>query len=217
MMNVLGSLRRRSWVAGAALLGLALVVHADPWRREGPRGGEMREQRGFLPRGAAAGSVPHGAYEVHHGGGRYWYHGGNWYGHRGTGWAVVAPPWGVFVPVLPGFYSTLWFGGMPYYYANDVYYVWRVERNAYEVVPPPEEAQTSSSAAPVDLFIYPRNGQTDAQQSEDRYQCHRWANEQTHFDPTRPAGGIEGNVEAARADYFRAMTACLEGRGYTVK
>jgi hypothetical protein len=78
--------------AGAALLSVG-TIHADPRHHDGPRGGEMREQRGFPPRGSFAASVPRGAYEVHHGGGRYWYHGGNWYGPRGGGWAIIAPPW----------------------------------------------------------------------------------------------------------------------------
>ena len=29
------------------------------------------------------------------------------------------------VQVLPPFYTTVWFGGLPYYYANDTYYAWR--------------------------------------------------------------------------------------------
>jgi hypothetical protein len=172
---------------------------------------------GFVARGSEVRVLPRGGYEVRHPSGRYWYHGGNWYASHGPRWVVVAPPFGVYVPFLPGFYSTLWFGGVPYYYANDVYYLWRSERNAYEVVPPPEGAAESTVQAPLDLYIYPRNGQSEAQQSEDRYQCHRWAAEQTHFDPTQPGGGASGAGPAARSDYFRAMSACLEGRGYTVK
>jgi hypothetical protein len=178
---------------------------------------------GFAPHGtfAARGSevrvLPRGGYEVRHPTGHYWYHGGNWYAPHGSRWIVVAPPFGVYVPFLPGFYSTLWFGGVPYYYANDVYYLWRSERNAYEVVAPPDGAAQSTTQAPLDLYIYPRNGQSEAQQSEDRYQCHRWAADQTHFDPTQPGGGASVAGPAARSDYFRAMSACLEGRGYTVK
>ena len=91
-------------------------------------------------RGSAVRVLPRGAYGVGYRDRHYWYHGGVWYAPWGPRWIVVAPPFGVFVPVLPGFYTTLWFGGLPYYYANDVYYLWRPERNAYEVVPPPEGA-----------------------------------------------------------------------------
>jgi hypothetical protein len=131
---------------------------------------------------------------------------------------VVAPPFGVFVPVLPGYYTTLWLGGVPYYYANDVYYQWRPDRSAYEVVPPPEGGADAGAAAPSqDIYVYPRDGQSEAQQSEDRYQCHRWASDQTHYDPTRPGGGVVGEPGPRRAEYLQAMSACLEGRGYTVK
>jgi hypothetical protein len=69
-----------------------------------------------------------------------------------------------------------------------------------------------------DLFLYPKNGQTSEQQSVDRYECHSWAKSQTGFDPTRAAGGV-APAEAAqkRIAYQRAMTACLEARGYSVK
>jgi hypothetical protein len=56
------------------------------------------------------------------------------------------------------------------------------------------------------------------QQSRDRYECHRWAVSQTGFDPTQSQGGVsESQVGTKRSDYMRAITACLEGRGYTVR
>jgi len=35
-----------------------------------------------------------------------------------------------------------------------------------------------------DLFIYPKKGQSEEQQSKDRFECHTWAVKQTGFDPT---------------------------------
>jgi hypothetical protein len=68
------------------------------------------------------------------------------------------------------------------------------------------------------MFIYPRQGQSEQQQADDRYACHRWAAEQTGFDPTQTPGGSSGTPGGEkRADYQRAMGACLDGRGYTVK
>jgi hypothetical protein len=139
------------------------------------------------------------------------------------------------------------------------------------------------------VYFYPQNGQTEAQQDRDRYECYSWAVRQTHFDPGRRglpaeqraavvparapgvatavgavAGAVIGATVAARGDeaggaiigavaggalgsasdaadaqknreragrpgrataryeqesaeYRRAMSACLEGRGYTVK
>ena len=40
--------------------------------------------------------------------------------------------------------STVWFGGVPYYYANDVYYIWDSSRNGYVVVEPPANAADTS-------------------------------------------------------------------------
>ena len=150
-----------------------------------------------------------------------------------------------------------------------------------------------------DLYVYPAKGQSDEKLGQDRYECHRWASNESGFDPTQiggdmpqtvrvpmPANEAEGSTEkgvvvgavagavigsqdanagqgavvgailgsmvggiaeqegrrdaerqasaeAARqmeelnrtkaekalrqANYRRALTACLEGRGYSVK
>jgi hypothetical protein len=62
------------------------------------------------------------------------------------------------------------------------------------------------------LYVYPAAGQTEAQTSEDRYQCHVWAADQSGHDPTLGAGSRD---EAE--SYTRAFTACMEGRSYVVK
>ncbi len=70
-----------------------------------------------------------------------------------------------------------------------------------EPEPPPAIAQTPSRPDPV---VYPRNGQ-DAQQTEaDRQACDRWAT-------TQPAALAEAAV------FQRAVEACMDGRGYTLK
>jgi hypothetical protein len=191
--------------------------HAGSGRGGGYAYASGGHAHGFAPRGAIVGAVPHGGVAVTYNDHHYWYHGGNWYAPHGPRWVVVGPPIGVYVPWLPGFYSTYWWGGMPYFYANDAYYVWREPRHEYEVVAPPEGAPAAMPAAE-DIYTYPRNGQTEAQQGQDRYECHRWAADQTRFDPTRVGGGVsEGDAPVRRAEYFRAMGACLEGRGYSVK
>ena len=139
-----------------------------------------------------------------------------------------------------------------------------------------------ASSIAQEFFVYPAKGQTQAQQDQDRYECHVWAVQQTGFDPTRsstayaqpapqaPQGGlVQGAVRGAaigavggaiagdagkgaaigagtgalignmrrndqirqqqyqsqqqassnsaqRASYDRAMSACLQGRGYTI-
>ncbi len=73
---------------------------------------------------------------------------------------------------------------------------------------------TESAADPkaLKLYVYPAAGQTEAQLSEDRYQCHTWAADQSGYDPTL------GTKRREDADsYTRAFTACMEGRNYVVK
>jgi hypothetical protein len=122
---------------------------------------------------------------------------------------------------LAGHYSTLWWDGIPYYYADNNYYVWNGTVNQYETVTPPPELQsqaTAQGAAPSagasELIAYPKNGQSEEQQGKDKFECHRWAAGQTGFDPTQAGGGA---APGRRSDYLRAQGACLEGRGYTVK
>ena len=67
-------------------------------------------------------------------------------------------------------------------------------------------------------YIYPKNGQTQDQLWSDRYACHSWAKSQSGFDPTKQAIGVAPDENAARRDqYRRAMTACLDARGYSVR
>lgn len=227
-------------MCGAVVLAFALAVgsaSADPWHGgPGPRPGyDHRDVRfghnHYYPsRGYAVGVLPRDRIVV--GGGRYFYSGGIWYAPRGAGFVVIGAPVGMFVPILPAYYTTVWFGGVPYYYANDSYYQWVPAQNGYEVVAPPGDENAAQVQPPPvdgsggpavgpsgdDLFIYPKNGQTDDQQAKDKYECHKWANGQSGFDPTQSGGGVPADQNAsARAAYNRAMTACLEGRGYSVK
>jgi hypothetical protein len=160
--------------------------------------------------------------------------------------------------------------------------------------PPPAPAPAPApEAAPPQVYVYPTNGQSEAQLDRDRYECHVWAVKQTNFDPSEPhvaphqrvqvvampppgtstvagaatgailgaavsrprdagggavVGAVAGALIGAAADsqrqeraeqvqqrydqrdaaaaarleqqsneYRRAIGACLEGRGYTVK
>jgi hypothetical protein len=159
-----------------------------------------------------------------HGGYGGW-HGGGWrggYGWRGGfwgpwGWGLGGLGLGLYFATLPYYYSTYWWGGVPYYYADNTYYRWDGGVGQYETVAPPPGLQNqggAQGAAPSELIAYPKNGQTDEQLGKDKFECHRWAVGQTGFDPTQPGGGTaSGN----RANYLRAQSACLEGRGYSVK
>jgi hypothetical protein len=49
---------------------------------------------------------------------------------------------------LPPFYSTVWFGGVPYYYADDTYYSWDAGHQQYEVVEPPAGIESAGTTQP---------------------------------------------------------------------
>ena len=71
---------------------------------------------------------------------------------------------------------------------------------------------------PDQLFIYPKKGQSEQMQADDRYECHRWSSDQTGFDPTQSGGSVaERLYDSKKADYQRAMKACLEARDYSVQ
>lgn len=74
------------------------------------------------------------------------------------------------------------------------------------VAPPASVAQAGGNQ----LFIYPRQGQNADQQNRDRSECNNWAVSQTGRDPANSGGQMN-------PDYQRAISACLDGRGYTVK
>ena len=145
---------------------------------------------------------------------------------------MVTPPVGLVISVLPPYYSTVWYGGVPYYYADSVYYTYQPDQGGYAVAPPPPDAaqppprrirrrpragRTPRAASSSDLIIYPKNGQSKDQQAADEYECHGWAKGQTGFDPTQPNGGLSaGDADRSHSNYDRAMSACLQGRGYQV-
>jgi hypothetical protein len=86
--------------------------------------------------------------------------------------------------------------------------------------PPPREspAQAAPPSTAENIFIYPRKGQSQELQAKDRYECHSWAVSQSQYNPDQPHGGMpEAQLNQMRVDYQRAMGACLDGRGYTVK
>jgi hypothetical protein len=159
--------------------------------------------------------------------GGYW-HGGFWPG------AFYGPGFAWFLPILPLAYATYWYSGIPYYYANDVYYTWNPTYDGYVATDPPPVADSSSGSAdvgappasgadyqssgpapaagpgpggpvPGQIFMYPKNGQSTEQQASDRAECQKWATDQA------------GQVAQNGSDYNRAMVACVEGRGYSAR
>jgi hypothetical protein len=181
----------------------------------------------------------HGYYGGWHGyyGGYYgpWRGGWGWAGYRwgccGWGWPWVSLGW--YVPALPLGYTTLYWGGWPYYYANNYYYVWDSNVGQYEAIQPSSGASgtapgTSSgarnyaTATPAaggwtDLFAYPKGGQSPEQQARDREECRTWAISQSGFDPAKPSQDNPKDYATKREGYLRAEAACLQARNYSVK
>lgn len=149
----------------------------------------------------------------------YFFQRGVWYRPSGPRFVIAAPPIGIIVPILPPFYATVWARGIPYYYANDVYYTWRPSLNGYMVTEPPIEISKEEPSLIADeLFIYPKKNQSKQQQADDRYSCHQWSVSQTQYDPTQaPENIAETRLNDKRENYQRAMRACLEGKDYSVR
>ena len=102
----------------------------------------------------------------------------------------------------------------PDYYPPPPYYDASPE---YGYPPPGEGAQAPPAEG--QLFIYPRQGQNQDQQAKDHYECHNQSVDQTGFDPTLPppAGTPEAETAQNSANYLRALEACLDARGYTLR
>ena len=219
------------WVALAA----STVASAQPSERVEPhRHGHGRPPVDIRPEvrpGHVAPALPVGAITVRHGDKNYFHHGGVWYRPHGPRFVVVMPPVGLPVPVLPAMSTRVWVSGLPYYQSNGIYYAPMPSQGYVVVAPPVDSAQvqtiTSSSANAVpsawagsapgsvvvststyrslpEPIIYPRNGQSPEQTEADRQECNRWAT-------TQPAALNDAQV------FQRAVAACLDGRGYTVR
>ncbi|MCE4538864.1 hypothetical protein LXT12_16545 [Pelomonas sp. P7] len=70
-------------------------------------------------------------------------------------------------------------------------------------VPPPAPLPPPAPVRPAPV-IYPRNGQSDVQREADLRECNRWAT-------TQPAAMADAGV------FQRAIEACMDGRGYTLR
>lgn len=112
------------------------------------------------------------------------------------------------------FFPGLFIGGVlgwglgPYYYPPDYYYPPPAEESQV----PPSEGQGS------EMSIYPRQGQSEEQEDEDFNKCHDWAVGQTGFDPSKPpVGAPDAKTTQKSTDYIRAISACLDARGYTLR
>ena len=195
----------------ALAAGLALSAVSSAHANGGGGGGH----------GGGFGGGHGGGFGGGHGGRGGFGHGRFGYGGLGLyGFGLLG--YGLFFDALPLYYSTYWWDGSPYYYANDNFYQWNASVGQYVTVRPPQNLQsqvaTTQALENLSLFAYPRNGQTSEQQATDRIECQRWATGQTGIDSS-PAGSTVpvAASPASRHDYLRAESACLAGRGYSVQ
>ena len=143
----------------------------------------------------------------------YYYSGGYWYRPQGPHYVVVAPPYGVRVNYLPDYARQVWVGSALFFLAAGTYYQYLDDSRDYVVVSPPVAAAPAQPGNGYDVIAYPANGQSPQQVDQDRYQCYRWAVQQTGFDP---ASATYAPAAQVADTYRRALGACLSGRGYSV-
>jgi hypothetical protein len=225
-------------LSGISVLCFTQLVQADAPRKAPARAvkrapapqhhhfvdSRYKHNHSYPARGRYFRELPRDHRVVMHNHSRYYSSHGVWYRPYHGRYVVVAPPVGLFVPFLPLAYTTIWLSGIPYYYANDTYYTQTA--GGYVVVEPPQGevsetppgTEQQDQSAENKMFIYPRKGQSEKQQADDRYECHTWAVGQTNYDPTRNPSGIPvDQIMQKRSEYQRAMASCLDARGYTAK
>ena len=72
--------------------------------------GRYAHDRYYPDRGSYIRTLPGRPYVFDRPEARFYYSGGVWYRPYGSTFVVVGAPTGLFVPVLPPFYTTMWFG-----------------------------------------------------------------------------------------------------------
>ncbi len=191
--------------------------HRGDWRRDRHRT-DHRRRHG--PRvGVVINTLPGGYRRIHHHNHSYFFASGLWYQPWGSAYIRIAAPIGIVIGALPFGYSTLYVGDRLYYRYDDGWYL--PHERGYVVVQPPAgygDEDVAQQQTDEELFAYPNRGQNETRQAQDRFECHSWAADKTGYDPSLvSAAGASTDSLARRPDYLRAMTACLEGRGYTVR
>lgn len=155
-------------------------------------------------------------WQVPYRGQDYFYSGGYWYRPHGPRYVVVQPPYGIRVSIIPSYAREVWVGSSLFFLAAGSYYAYQPATQDYIVVEPPATI-VQPAPQPVsngyDVVAYPANGQTPAQIDQDRYDCYRWAVDQSHFDPAHIA---YAPAPAVVQTYRQAEGNCLNSRGYQV-
>lgn len=203
-----------AFAMAGATFGSAAAADRDHGRDEG----RARAAHFHRP-GEHVRRLPRERLRISVGARHYYYFGGSFYRPFGLGYVVVSAPIGARIRTLPAGYVSFVLGTRHFFYVNSTYYLWEPRAREYVVVEEPQgaaeamkQSESGSETGSTELFAYPNRGQTADRAKRDRYECHLWAAQQSGYDPT-----YAGQAAALRGDYRRAMTACLVGRGYTVR
>src|SRR5271155_5508622 len=187
--------KQMRWIVAATLAAIAVgssdlaCAHSGGGGGggHGSSGGGGHHGGGYHGRGVYGGDNP-GGWRRHGGGNGYGWYSGRFYGGSG------GFRYGLLFASIPWYCETYWWGGVPYYYADDNYYQWNDSAGAYETVQPPPGLvdQVQTQVPRRELFIFPEAGQSNEQLARDREDCHRWAVAQVGFDPRVPAARAAG-------------------------
>lgn len=171
--------------------------------------------RHFPPPGHRYAALPRTHLRLVLGNTVYFYFDGIYATPRFGAYVVVGAPIGARVRYLPAGYVSFFLGPRRYFFVNSTYYLWDDRATEYVVVDKPpsaDDALAATDGGADELFVYPAEGQTDAQRDRDRYACHEWAVTETGRDAWRARPGDDDHD-----DYLRALGACLQARGYAVR
>lgn len=174
-------------------------------------------------------------YPIQVRGSSYYYRDGRYYNNHSGRYTSVSAPLGARVSFLPSSAISIAYGSNRYFRVGLTWYLGR--NNYYEVIerPPvvverqiiveqqvqvqaPTQAEYQRDYEPSyaeqqpNLVIYPASGQSENLQDKDNYECYRWSKNESNYDPTEPYQDLDN-----RDIYIRAMTACMESKGYTVR
>ena len=155
-------------------------------------------------------------WQVPYRGQSYYFSGGYWYRPQGPRYIVVQPPYGIRVGYLPNYARQVWIGSSLLFLAAGAYYAYQPATQDYIVVQPPTsipQPMPQPVSNGYDVVAYPANGQSASQIDQDRYDCYRWAVDQSGFDP---ATVTYAPSPAVVQTYRQAQGNCLSSRGYQV-
>ncbi|ARS53594.1 hypothetical protein [Kushneria konosiri] len=114
---------------------------------------------------------------------------------------------------LPDDARPVWIGEQRYQVSHGNWFASLESDGRYTPTPTPREAQMAGMDI-FDVIAYPMQNQTLRQQQQDHGQCHRWAIDQSGFNPTTT---LEPPSRLQAGAYRRALAACLAGHQYSVQ